>query len=212
MKTVLLEHECVRFADFDTFAALRDNRNLLSGLIATYREIFSEPDVWNENYSYNDVLEKIEAEMAGAAGLRLCLSQNDEVIGFCWAQRLTAERVCSAVGSIQFIGRIGRGPDVEIERKLQDVVGEEPVVYLHDLGVRRQYRGKVPLIDLMVPVLEKVCQRAGTRRLCFWSVSQTCVGKLADKAGIDTVFCVGDMQFFIGELPSLSTFSGNDCS
>ena len=47
-------------------------------LIACYQQTFSDPDVWAEDYSYEDVDQKLKNELTGHAFLRIIVDGNKQ--------------------------------------------------------------------------------------------------------------------------------------
>jgi len=187
------------FIDLMSIEQLQQYPQLLDSLIECYRTIFGEPDVWNETYSYNDVLQKLQLELSGAACLRLCVNDaNQQVIGFCWAQLLTGKQVATAVDAIHFVDQ---HHSQQINGQILQVIGKDAVIYIQDLGIRKEFRSKISLELLISPVLETVAQQAKTRKLFFWSVKGTCVWWMAKRIGIKPTFTLDAMQFFSGDLP-----------
>ena len=189
--------------DFTSYSQLQERPVLLASLAKCYHEVFSEPGTWEESYSEEEVLHKLERELEGYAALRLYVhAGSNDVIAFCWAQYLANEAIADAIFSVHYV----KNAESSLDRKqLLRLVGESSVIYLQDLGVKKMYRGSIPLEELIHPVLENVAKRARTRQLFFWSVSATCVSWLACKVGIGMVERKNDMCFFRGELPSLTT-------
>lgn len=83
---------------------------------------------------------------------------------------------------------------------LEQLIGDEPVIYLHDLGIVNRYRGQIPLSKIICPVLAELKQRSKVPRIFFWSIEDTRIYRLAMRASCQLVANVGRMQFFIGRL------------
>jgi len=190
----------IQFIDFSSFDELIQHPKILVNLLTNYCNIFGEPDVWNEQYSIEDVLEKLEHELSGCAIMRLCIDNiTNEVIGFCWAQLLNGNQIITAIQSIHFYQKYRTE---KIDESLRTLIGDESSIYVHDLGINKSYRGKIPLEQLICPVVEKLATLAQTRNLVFWSVTDTCIAWLAKKVGINIALTLGKMQFFEGEFPT----------
>jgi len=187
------QHNYIDFHDFKSIAA---NEHVLDNLVHTYRSIFSDPELWDEQYTVHEVINNLEDDLSGDAAIRLCMN-NDEVLGFCWAQRLSYEHVEQTINSIRYYQELGR-PD--IRNILRKIIGDEPVIYLHELGVSIECRGQVALHNLICPVLISLSERTKTDRVFFWSIENTRVFKLAERAGFRLAATDNKMQFFIGEL------------
>lgn len=191
-------------ADFDNFEQLQQQPALLVSLAQCYCEIFAEPGIWAEHYSQQQVLTKLQNELRGPAALRVFTEPaSDEVIAFCWAQYLAPAAVIEAIASVEYVQSQTQGQSQPLQlESLQAAIGEQPLIYLQDLGIRKDHRGNLSLVDLIHPTLERVAASAGTRRLFFWSVKATCISWLAEKSGIAKVYEQADMCFFRSELPS----------
>jgi len=189
------------FIDFTSFEELSRHPRIINSLITDYRNIFGEPDVWSERYNHEEVLKKLQHELDGHAAIRLCVNNDSQtVVGFCWAQLLNASNIIAAIQSVNFFISYG---SPEIDHLLNNIIGENPVIYIHDLGVSKSCRGTLPLEQLICPVVESISQATGTRSIFFWSVENTCVAWLAQKIGINPALSVGKMQFFKGEYPPI---------
>ena len=208
------------FKDFHNFDALMAEGNMSEQLIQTYQNIFGDPDLWGESYSQKEVEEKLKDELAGNAGLRLCVNdhgnENDiyndihknnqttnDLLGFCWAQQLGLQGVKSAIESIQFYQDLGCPKILE---PLKRILDDKPVLYVHDLGIPKDFRGQVPLHKLICPVLNSLAERSQTSRLFFWSIKESRIYKLAQYAGFKQVANIAGMQFFIGDVKPCRAF------
>ncbi len=192
------------FIDFQDFESLYKKRPLIDSLINCYIEIFNESDVWSEDYTYEDVIIILQKQLTGAASIRLCVdSRTSEVIGFCWAQLITASEVHDTINAVQYVQSHS---SINIKHQLGKLVGKESVIYLQDLGVSKAYRGKIHLGQLIASVLEDVAVQANTRKIFFWSIKETCVKKLAQRVNINPAFTADNMQFFAGHLPNLKRY------
>ena len=129
------------FLDFDSYESLANDKSISQKLVKTYQNIFGDP-LWGESYSQYEVEDKLREELSGNANLRLCMNDAKELLGFCWAQQLYQNGVQAAIQSIQYYKALG-SPD--IGSTLARILNDEPVIYLHDLGVTASYRGQVPL-------------------------------------------------------------------
>lgn len=185
--------------DFTCYQQLRANPIIANRLIASYQKTFSDPEVWAEDYSYEDVDQKLKNELTGHAFLRIIVDGNkqNQVVAFCWAQLLNAEGIMSSITSIQYYQTLGKP---ELKAPLDGIIGGEPVLYLHDLAIAAEYRGKVNLRQLILPVLEGITVHTGVNELFFWSVDGTRVSSLANRAGIDLVTTLNGIQFFYGNV------------
>ncbi len=184
---------------FTSYQQLRAKPLYANQLIASYQKTFSEPDVWAEDYSYEDVDQKLKNELAGDAYLRVVMDEkkHNQVAAFCWAQLLTADEILTSIRSIQYYQTLGE-PD--LSKPLQDIIGDDSVLYIHDLAITQQYRGKVNLRKLIHPVLQDIAVRTGISKLFFWSVEGARISSLANRAGIDLVATSNGIQFFKGSI------------
>jgi ribosomal protein S18 acetylase RimI-like enzyme len=185
------------YADFDCFAALADNQALATQLILSYQSIFGNPDGWAEHYTSEEVLYKLTNELSGKAELRICVDDAGLIAGFCWAQVLGVEEIADAIGTIKYYQSSG-SPDVV--NHLRQHFGERRVIYLHDLGIDSRYRGRIPLTQLIYPVLDTLAKRTGVDTVLFWSVSDTNISKLAKRALFDRILALDEMRFYSGTL------------
>jgi len=184
------------YIDFNSFDSLSSNKFVMNNLIQTYQNIFSDPNLWDEHYTKQEVMENLEEDLFGDSTIRLCVN-NDEVLGFCWAQHLSYYEVEKTINSIKFYQELGN-PD--IHHTLHSIIGDEPVIYLHDLGIANNYRGQLALTQLICPVLTSLAERTNTSRVFFWSIENTRVFKLAERAGFELAATENGMQFFIGNI------------
>ncbi|MEE9344232.1 MAG: hypothetical protein V3U88_01355 [Methylococcales bacterium] len=185
--------------DFTSYQQLRAKPHHANQLIASYQKTFSEPDVWAEDYSYEEVDQKLKNELAGDAYLRIVIDEKkqNQVAAFCWAQLLNADEILTSIRSIQYYQTIGE-PD--LSKPLYDIIGDDSILYLHDLAITEEYRGKVNLQKLILPVLQDIATRTGISTLFFWSVEGTRISSLANRAGIDLVTTSNGIQFFKGNI------------
>lgn len=112
----------------------------MTRLVSEYQSIFGDPELWDESSTQQEVLHSLRDQLAGKAGIRLCVENDtpNKRIGFCWAQLLSAHEIEKSIQAVKYYQTLGN-PD--IRRVLQSVVGKEAVIYLHDLGVSAEHRG-----------------------------------------------------------------------
>ncbi len=196
--------------DFKSYQQLRARSIHANQLIASYQKTFSEPDVWAEDYSYEEVDQKLKNELAGDAYLRIVIDEKkqNQVAAFCWAQLLNADEILTSIRSIQYYQTLGE-PD--LSKPLHDIIGDDSILYLHDLAITQEYRGKVNLRKLILPVLQDIATRTGISTLFFWSVEGTRISSLANRAGIDLVATSNGIQFFKGSI-SLNECKERTCN
>lgn len=194
--------ENFQYLDFHDFPALATNPRLMEQIVLSYQTIFGDPDGWAEQYTHAEVLQKLSNELAGQAGLRICLADTDQIAGFCWAQVLQLDEIAAAIGSIKYYQSIGAP---EVISHLQPRLGDGKVLYLHDLGIDTLYRGRIPLTQLIYPVLDALAQRSGVDTVLFWSVADTKISKLAKRALFHRIFALDEMRFYSGKIGASKT-------
>lgn len=196
-----MNNQNYHFDNFNNYQELMADNNTSRNLIASYQDVFGDPKLWDESYTENEIQKKLQNELSGKANLRLCrnTTQDNTIMGFCWAQQLGLSGIKSAIESIQFYKDVG---SPEIDETLKKTLGDEPALYLHDLGISAPFRGKVSLQQLICPVLNSLAERSNTNRLFFWSIKESRIFKLAQFAGFKLVDTVGEIQFFIGDINS----------
>jgi len=187
------------FSDFTDFSALQDDMITTYKLINLYQDIFSEPDGWAENYSYEEIYNNLSHELSKPAHLRLCIDsrEENEVVGFCWAQLLSLKDICQTINTVQHYNNLGT-PD--IFKPLNDVLNNEPMIYCHDLGIKRDLRGKLSLNKIIYPTLASVSKQTGVNKVLFWTIANTHVSALAKRAGFDLILLHSGMQFYSGTI------------
>lgn len=188
-----------QFLDFQNAEALFSHREQTDALVMAYQMIFGDSNGWAEHYARDEVLSKLRIELSGIARLRLCvrLEPSPIVVGFCWAQVIGVMEILSSIQSIKYFQSIG-APD--LSDSLSRLIGDSQVVYVHELGIERAYRGKISLTQLIYPVIQDVSERASAKTVMFWSVPSTHVSKLAKRALFKRGFSVGEMEFYLGQV------------
>lgn len=188
--------EYLDFLDAETLFA---DAALTDALVTAYQAIFGDSKGWSEHYERDEVLSKLRTELAGAAGLRLCVRREAHpvVAGFCWAQMIGVPEILAAIRTIKYFQSLG-APD--LGTSLAQLLGAEPVIYVHDLGVQRVWRGGVPLTQLAYPVVRDISQRTGATNLLFWSIPSTHLSLLARRALFRRGLGVGEMEFYLGSV------------
>ncbi len=194
-----MQNKNINYLDFHNYDALTADKSISDKLVESYQNIFGDPKLWGESYSDQDINDKLQDELSGKASLRLCINGegNREVLGFCWAQLLNLDGVKSAIESIQFYKTLG---SPKIRETLKSILKDESVLYLHDLGIAKQCRGKVSLQNLICPVLNSLAKKSNTQRLFFWSIKDSRIFNLAKYTGFKLAATVDGMQFFIGDI------------
>jgi hypothetical protein len=191
-----------RFIDFNGLDALRQNNALTGQLIRKYQQIFNDPSLWGEQYTSSDVMHNLHKQLSGDAAIRLCLNreQNHQPVAFCWAQVLTPEEIVSNIENVQYYQALGAPQVTEVIRR---VMGQGKAIYLHDLGVSGDCRGEVSLRQLILPTITRLADRTGVNQLLYWSIHDTRIHRLAERAGHERIAEVDGMQFFSGDLHAL---------
>ena len=152
--------------------------------------------MWGETYAREDVLARLRDELAGEASLRICHDRSGTVLGFCWAQLLDAAAVMRAVDTIKFYQSMAL-PD--LPDRIDALLAGTRVLYVHDLGIARSARSRVPLTQLIYPVLADVARRTGHGRVLFWTMPETRVSTLARRARFVECPMPNGMRFHLGE-------------
>jgi len=188
----------IAFWDFSCFAQLEKQPAILEGLIKCYQGIFSEPDIWNEYYSEQEINMKLQLELSGHCSIRVCIDvQREQVVGFCWAQSLGIEQIGLCIESVKYVeGAVFQG----VKKCLGQRLTGKTAVYLHDLGVDKNYRHTISLESLIVFPIASVAKASGDQQLVFWSVAQTCIAQIAKKVGIAPFYQQDNLLFFCGSL------------
>ena len=194
-----------RFVDFHSYPDLTADPVLMDQLVDAYQRIFGDPDGWAEEYSPEDVRQKLQTELAGQARLRVCLDEEARIAGFCWAQVLDIGGIVDAIETIKYYRSIG-SPDVAVP--LRERFGARRVIYLHDLGIDPGSRGRIPLTQLIYPVLDSLAERSGIGTVLFWSVADTNVSRLAKRALFHRILALEEMRFYSGDIGASRTRPG----
>lgn len=199
----------MKFQEYLSYQDLSSRPAVFNQLITTYQSVFGEPDVWAENYTCEEVHSKLKAELAGSANLRICVDDDVEssVAGFFWAQLLHVPEIVDAIGTIKFSQSFAKA---QLRAQLYDAIGPEPVIYIHDLGIQKAYRGKVQLTQLICPALWELTRRTGLAKVMFWSVPGTQMSAFAKRAGFAEVLVANGMHFYVGELAIEKKFDGTN--
>ena len=189
----------LHYLDFSSYAELSRQKISLLQLINSYRAIFSEPGVWSESYSEEDVSQKLQLDLDGIADLRLCVDggYKNEMLGFCWAQCLDATGIENSINTIKYYHMIGAPA---VKQHLSNLIGQGEVIYVHDLGVNPSHRGKVPLHRLIYPMLHDLASRSQVNTVMFWSIPDSHISRLARRAGFEMVLEIAGMEFYLGEI------------
>jgi len=191
-----------RFIDFNSLDELMQDSALAENLVHKYQQIFNDPSLWDEQYTFSDVIHNLHKQLSGDSALRLCVSkeQHHHPVAFCWAQVLTHEAIISNIESVQYYQSLGAPQVTEI---IRNSIGDGKAIYLHDLGVSRECRGEVSLRQLILHTITQLADRTGVNNILYWSIHDTRIHRLAARAGHELIAEVDGMQFFSGSLHNL---------
>lgn len=190
----VIHNDSYRFLDFSSYEMFMQDEIIVKSFVSLYKEIFKDPELWAEEYSTQEIHERLKEELAGTAQLRLCVSE-DEVVAFAWVQELSIKDVKCAIESIEYYERLG-SPDISSVLQCE----EEKVMYLHDLGVKKDKRGEVSLRMLLCPMIQTISQKSEAKEVFFWTIEKTKISILARYIGFKKVATVESMQFFKGSM------------
>ena len=188
----------LNFHELRSYLELAQRPILLDRLVTSYQTIFGDPESWAEHYTEDDVCRKLQDELSGCSNLRIFVDENDalNVAAFFWAQLRRAEDIVRAVATIKSSAHLATSG---LTQQIRDTIGDQPVIYVHDFGIQKKYRGKIWLTHLIGPVLWDIGRRSGVGKVLFWSVPGTQVDLFAVREGFKQVLVVGDMHFHLGE-------------
>jgi len=190
-------HKECTFLDFHTYEALLKEEQTMSSFIQTYKEVFNDPELWAETYTTTEIQLRLKAELSGLASLRLCIDKDGTVIAFAWVQELSVDEVLHSIESIDYYREIGR-PNVRVI--LENKIAHGRIMYLHDLGVKKDKRGEVSLRKLLCPMIQTLGTKTDTKEVLFWTIEKTKISILARYIGFKKMATVEGMQFFVGNL------------
>ena len=187
----------IYFKDYFSYAELAQDAAVLQKLIRCYSTIFSEDDTWCEDYSEQEVNQKLHAELRGNCALRLCLTPLD-VVGFCWVQHLGVNAIYQHISTIKYF-RDNDTQEFDLRSALKNKI-DRSATYIHDLGIAKAYRTTIALDQLIVPVLQYSFEQSNSRTLAFWSLEETCISHLAQKAYLTPFLKLKNMVFFCDDV------------
>jgi hypothetical protein len=186
----------LQYRDFHSYQELLREPDIAKRLVRAYQETFGGSEVWAESYTDAQVWRKLREQLAGRASLRVCIDPATRgVVAFFWAQLCRADDILRAIGTIKFSESLATPA---LLASLQDATGDREVIYVHDIGILEQYRGRIWLTHLVGPPLWEVAARSGNGRVLFWSVPGTQVAAFARRAGFDEVLVADGMHFHLG--------------
>ena len=193
-----------RFVDFKSMDDLMQDGALTENLVLKYQQIFNNPTIWGEQYTFGDVMHNLHKQLSGNAAIRLCINreQKHHPVAFCWAQVLTHAEIVSNIENVQYYQSLGAPQVAEV---IRSSMGDGKAIYLHDLGVSSECRGEVSLKQLILPTITQLASRAGVNHVLYWSIHDTRIHRLAARAGHELIAEVEGMQFFSGSLHKLVT-------
>lgn len=154
---------------FFVFSRLPTKTLLRSGLIRAYQQIFSQPP-WEENWSEEKVLAKIEREIRirGRSFLVLMAGTKEwPVAGFSWGAIVPLSAVEKRIASALGVDPKGLVEDILRERRVKELV------YFDELAILPSFRGGLePLRGLVRPGLE-LGYAQGIKQTLFWSTPES---------------------------------------
>jgi hypothetical protein len=176
---------CIRKPDFNSLSyppeiyictpeKIKNDSELLSEIIFAYQDIFFES--WNEKWDYEIVKQKVLTEPS------IIVIWKDEKIvkGFSWGNVLNKNQLIDTL-------RNTLGLNTKVIKNIND----ENVLYIHELGIRKEYRGGIdPLRWFLVPLFQKGLDE-GVKKVIFWTAPFSPVSTLAFLTGctiIDSVY------------------------
>ena len=192
-----MTNPALQYRDFHSYAELLGDVDVAKRLVLAYQETFGGSDVWAETYTDAEVWQKLKTELAGRSSLRVCVDPaSGAVVAFFWVQLCKAEDILRAVATIKYSEALATPA---LLANLRKAIGGREVIYVHDLGILKEYRGRIWLTHLIGPPLWEVATRTGNGRVLFWSVPGTQVAAFARRAGFDEVLVTNGMHFRLGE-------------
>jgi hypothetical protein len=196
----------LQYRDFHSYQELLRDPDLARRLVHAYQATFAGSEVWGETYRDAEVWQKLRLELAGRASLRVCVDPaNGAVAAFFWAQLCRADDILRAIGTIKYSESLATPA---LLANLRSAIGDGEVIYVHDLGILEEYRGRVWLSHLISPALWEVAARSGNGRVLFWSVPGTRVAAIARRAGFDETLVTHGMHFHLGEFSVARPYDG----
>ena len=198
------------YQEFRSYPELAHHQRVMDQLVSAYQTTFGDSDVWAEHYSTDDVHRKLQTELSGRANLRVCVDGNTNiaearVAGFFWAQLRNAEEIVHAISTIKFSAALATS---QLTQQLRDAIGDQEVIYIHDFGIMKGYRGRIWLTHLIGPPLWEIAQRSRVSKVLFWSVPGTQVDAFARRAGFKPVLVTHGLHFHLGEFSLSETCDG----
>lgn len=197
-----------RFIDCKSLDELISDSTLTEQLIQKYQQIFNDQSVWGEHYTFSEVMNNLRKQLSGDAALRVCIDskQDYQPVAFCWAQVLTLKEIVSNIENVQYYQSLGAPRVAEV---IKDSIGQGKAIYLHDLGISSECRGEISLRQLITPTITQLANRTGVNQILYWTIHDTRIHKLAERAGHELIAEVNGMQFFAGSIHKLVASSHN---
>lgn len=187
----------LQYRDFHSYQELLRDPDLAKRLVRAYQLTFGGSKVWAETYTDAEVWQKLSDQLSGRASLRVFVDPADgTVVAFFWAQLCKVDDILRAIGTIKYSEALATPA---LRESLREAIGDREVIYVHDLGILEDYRGRIWLTHLIGPPLWEVAARSGNGQVLFWSVPGTQVAAFARRAGFDEVLVTQGMHFHLGE-------------
>jgi hypothetical protein len=187
----------LQYHSFHGYDELVRDPAIAKSLVRAYQTTFGGSEVWAETYTDEEVWQKLRDQLDGRASLRVCVDPaTEDVVAFFWAQLCKKEDILRAVATIKYSESLATP---ELLASLHEAIGEREVIYVHELGILKEYRGRIWLTHLIGPPLWEVAARSGNGHVLFWSVPGTQVAAFARRGGFREVLVTHGMHFHLGE-------------
>lgn len=162
---------------------LPEDGYLKTGLVKAYQQIFSEPP-WQEKWSEEKILEKIERELTGNSFLVMLKGNQDfPVAGFCWGRIMRISELEKHIKSA-----LGESPVGLEENLLKKTRKDERILYFHEFAVLRRFRkGLEQIRYLLRPSLEYGWLQ-GVHKTLFWSTPESKIVPLSLYMGYEPIY------------------------
>lgn len=172
--------------EFLVFYSYLPQRDLLNDLVNVFTKIFSEYP-WNENWNYNDVINKIKKEIELTKDSFLVIMKGDQnlpVAGFSWGALLEIELLPERIAHSLKID-INEFKDLIVFFKKRKI---NKIVYFDEFAIDRAFRGGINNIRfLLMPGLE-LGSKNSVYQTMFWSTPKSKIVPLATYMGYEIVY------------------------
>ncbi len=132
----------ITFQDYFSYAELAHDDGVFQKLTRCYRTLFKEDTLWNEDYSQEEIQQKLQAELQGDCALRLCLYR-DDVVGFCWVQNLDAHAIHQHIRRVKYFQN-SQVNHADLQQSLKHHI-KHTATYIHDLGIAKAQQKTIAL-------------------------------------------------------------------